>query len=55
MRLVDFYLQFIARDNFGRQVCKLSPHTGKSLSEALILALTNPQYDDRFFIEFRVQ
>ena len=25
-------------------------HTGKSLSEALIFASTNPQYDDRLFI-----
>ena len=25
--------------------------TGKSLSEALFFASTNPQYDDRFFIE----
>ena len=29
--------------------------TGKSLSEALILSLTNPQYDDRLFIEFPVE
>ena len=29
--------------------------TGKSLSEALISASTNPQYDDRFFIELQVQ
>ena len=29
--------------------------TGKSLSEALILASINPQYDDRLFIELRVQ
>ena len=29
--------------------------TGKSLSEALIFASTNPQYDDRLFIELRVQ
>ena len=28
--------------------------TGKSFSEALILASTNPQYDDRLFIELRV-
>ena len=28
---------------------------GKSLSEALILASINPKYDDRLFIEFRVQ
>ena len=32
-----------------------SANTGKSLSEALILASTNPQYDDRLFIELRVQ
>ena len=29
--------------------------TGKYLSEALILASTNPQYDDRLFIELQVQ
>ena len=29
--------------------------TGKSLSEALIFALTNPQYDDGLFIELQVQ
>ena len=31
------------------------PGTGKSLSEALIFALTNPQYDNRLFIELQVQ
>ena len=30
-------------------------YTGKSLSEALIFASTNPQNDDRFFIELQVQ
>ena len=29
--------------------------TGKSLSEALILAATNPQYVKRLFIELRIQ
>ena len=29
--------------------------TGKSFSEALIFASTNPQYDDRLFIELQVQ
>ena len=29
--------------------------TGKSLSEGLIFASTNPQYDDRLFIELQVQ
>ena len=32
-----------------------SDFTGKSLSEALIFASTNPQYDDRLFIELRAQ
>jgi hypothetical protein len=30
-------------------------YTGKSLSEALIFASINPQYDDRLFIELQVQ
>ena len=29
--------------------------TGKSLSEALIFASTNPQYDDRLFIDLQLQ
>ena len=29
--------------------------TGKSLSEALILSSTNPQYDKRLFIQLQVQ
>ena len=29
--------------------------TGKSLSEALIYASTNPQYDDRLFYELQIQ
>ena len=29
--------------------------TGKSFSEALILASTNPQYDKRLFIELQAQ
>ena len=28
----------------------ISIHAGKSFSEALIFALTNPQYDDRLFM-----
>ena len=36
-------------------IAKVIVYTGKSLSEALIFASTNPQYDDRFFIELRVQ
>ena len=30
-------------------------HTGKSLSEDLIFASTNPQFDDSLFIELQVQ
>ena len=30
-------------------------NTGKSLSEALLFASTNPQYDDRLFIELQAQ
>ena len=37
------------------QCAKLRSSTGKYLSEALILASTNPQYDDRLFIELQVQ
>ena len=33
----------------------MSLGTGKSLSEASILAPTNPQYDNRLFIKLRVQ
>ena len=29
--------------------------TGKSMSEALIFASTNPQYDNKLFIELQVQ
>ena len=44
---------------FARKKCQTAGlcqvHTGKSLSEALILASTNcPQYDDRLFIELQV-
>ena len=35
-------------------VCKQVHGTGKSLSEALIFASTNPQYDDKLFIELQV-
>ena len=37
------------------ELYKSHKSTGKSLSEALIFALTNPQYDNRLFIEFQVQ
>ena len=34
------------------RLLKLLYHTGKSVSEALILKSVNPQYDERLFIEF---
>ena len=43
----------------GNSAEQSRPHqhctTGKSFSEALFLASTNPQYDDRLFIQLRVQ
>ena len=37
------------------KIFQLNIFTGKSLSEALILASTKPQYDKRLFIELQVQ
>ena len=34
---------------------EIGGRTGKSLSEILIFASTNPQYDNRLFIELQVQ
>ncbi len=39
----------------GKGKNKVSFVTGKSFSEALILASSNPQYDKRLFIELPVQ
>ena len=57
-----------SRDRFGIHFWRCRPSkklseiyvlcitgTGKSLSEALIFASTNPQYEDRLFIELQVQ
>ena len=35
------------------QNCKATDYTGKSFSEALILASVNPQYDERLFFELQ--
>ena len=43
------------RDTYFFDNFKIFFVTGKSLSEALIFASTNPQYDKRLFIELRVQ
>jgi hypothetical protein len=37
------------------KICIRKTGTGKYLSEALIFASTNPQYDYRLFIELQVQ
>jgi len=47
---LDLALQTTDHSASGRV---LFINTGKSFSEALILASTNPQYDDRLFIELR--
>ena len=46
--------QFFQRETENNESEELQD-TGKSFSEALILASTNPQYDKRLFIELRVQ
>ena len=54
-----FPLKYTPRDFLKGCVCvhhlKTCESTGKSLSEALILAATNPHYVRRLFIELRVQ
>ena len=49
-----FYFAFEV-PNFENPEIFLWKDTGKSLSEALIFPSTNPQYDDRLFIELQVQ
>ena len=46
---------FNTRAKINEMVEEKSRDTGKSLSEALIFVSTNPQYDDRYFIELHVQ
>ena len=50
-------IEIPAIDTVQDFLCELemTPYTGKYLSEALILASTDPQYDDRLFIELWVQ
>ena len=54
-----FPLKYTPRDFLKGCVCvhylKTCESTGKSLSEALILAATNPQYTKRLLVELRVQ
>ena len=56
------FTSFLIKNNWSESLSlwchllfKLGVLTGKSFSEALILASTNPQYDKRLFIELRVQ
>jgi hypothetical protein len=44
--------KFTSNGNLRKHISK--KHTGKSFSEALILASTNPQYDKRLFIDLPV-
>ena len=45
----EIFLQHVVQTNLSGSFY-LWQFTGKSLSEALIFASTNPQYDDRLFI-----
>ena len=49
------YIYLLSLGKGNSDVLNIELCTGKSLSEALIFASTNPQYDDRLFIELRVQ
>ena len=63
--ILNFHLEYKFRNVFchikSRRKEYLNPSivssscTGKSLSEALVYASNNPQYDDRLFIELQVQ
>ena len=46
---------FFTMSDYFSMLCANLKCTGKSLSEALIFASTNPQYDNRLFIELQVQ
>ena len=49
------YIYLLSLGKGNSDVLNIELCTGKSLSEALIFASTNPQYDDRLFIDLRVQ
>ena len=48
-------LEAVTLNNQANDINSSPNSTGKSLSEALILASTNPQYDKRLFIQLAVQ
>ena len=49
--MISFHIWTWELNTIQLQASDIIGHTGKSLSEALIFASTNPQYDDRLFIE----
>ena len=51
--ILNLYVLICTSKSQAQKNCLLC--TAKSLSEALILTSTNPKYDDRLFIELRVQ
>ena len=51
--MTTMYLEFIHALNSSKGIHAIS--TGKCLSEGLIFASTDPQYDNRLFIEFQGQ
>ena len=57
LALLLFGLEFATKpfDHMFDGIRKKLGDAGKSFSEALILVSTNPQYDDRLFIELQVQ
>ena len=48
------YCFYNLQKNDDTPFLRLLHYTGKSLSEALISASTNPQYDHRLFIELQI-
>ena len=50
--MISFHIWTWELNTIQLQASDIIGHTGKSLSEALIFASTNPQYDNRSFIEF---
>ena len=47
--------KILTEQNYFALFAMRYPVTGKSVSEALIFALINPQYDKRFFMELPVR
>ena len=54
MKFINRYINSVWK-HFVNSKINRNSDTGKSFSEALILAPTNPQYDKRLFIDLPVQ